>query len=131
MATRVMVVDDEEDITTTVRLGLAQHGMIVTVFNDAIEALDNYRPGDFDMILLDIRMPKMTGFELAKSIWKQEKGARICFFTSFEIYESEADKVFPSMNRPCFLRKPMSIDKLAKHIEAQLGLVPPDFPGPT
>ena len=115
------MVDDEQDITTIVIRGLGPRGFKVSIFNNPVDALNHYKPGTFDMILLDIRMPQMNGFELARAIWKMDGDAKICFMTSFEIYEEEASKVFPSVKTPCFLRKPISIDQLAKHIHTQLG----------
>jgi DNA-binding NtrC family response regulator len=111
MAVRVLIVDDEQDITTVVSRGLEQRGFSVTSFSSPIEALSNYKGESFDIILLDIRMPEMTGFE----------HARVCFMTSFEIYEEEAARVFPSLRKPCFLRKPIGLDQLANHIHSQLG----------
>jgi CheY-like chemotaxis protein len=121
MAVRVLIVDDEQDITTVVSRGLEQRGFSVTSFSSPIEALSNYKGESFDIILLDIRMPEMTGFELARSIWKIDEHARVCFMTSFEIYEEEAARVFPSLRKPCFLRKPIGLDQLANHIHSQLG----------
>jgi two-component system capsular synthesis sensor histidine kinase RcsC len=115
------MVDDEHDITTVVSRGLEQRGFRVTIFNNPVEALNHFKPQTFDIILLDIRMPQMTGFELARAIWKTDENAKICFMTSFEIYEQEAAAVFPSLRTPCFLRKPMGLDQLAKHIHTQLG----------
>ena len=115
------MVDDEQDITAIVTRGLEQRGFNVSSFNNPVEALNHFKANTYDIILLDIRMPEMTGFELARSIWKTDLNAKICFMTSFEIYEDEASRVFPSLRSPCFLRKPMSLDQLAKHIHSQLG----------
>lgn len=114
------MVDDEQDITTTVSKGLELRGFAVTAFNNPVEALNHYKPQTYDMILLDIRMPQMTGFELARAIWKSDSDAKICFMTSFEIYD-EAARVFPTLRAPCLLRKPMGLDQLARHIHTQLG----------
>jgi DNA-binding NtrC family response regulator len=121
MPAHVLMVDDEHDITTVVSRGLEQRGFRITIFNNPVEALNHFKPQTFDIVLLDIRMPQMTGFELARAIWKTDENAKICFMTSFEIYEQEAAAVFPSLRTPCFLRKPMSLDQLAKHIHTQLG----------
>jgi len=121
MSVRVLMVDDEQDITTSVSRGLEQRGFKVTSFNSPVEALNHYKKESYDIILLDIRMPEMTGFELARSIWKIDGNAKVCFMTSFEIYEEEAARVFPSLRNPCFFRKPIGIDQFAKHINTQLG----------
>jgi two-component SAPR family response regulator len=125
MPVRVLIVDDEQDITSVIKTGLEQRDFVVTAFNLPSKALENYKAGAYDIILLDIRMPAMTGFELARAIWNVDKTARICFLTSFEIYEEEAALVFPSMGRRCFLRKPMTAEHLAKHILTQMDLPAP------
>jgi two-component system, OmpR family, response regulator len=128
MIVRVLLVDDEPDITDVLGKGLQKYGFEVAGFNSPSSALQNYKPAGYDFILLDIKMPELNGFELAKSIWKIDPDARICFLTSFENYEQEAAAVFPSTKHRCFLRKPMTIERLASHIQTQLALPSTDLP---
>ncbi|HEY6669290.1 MAG TPA: response regulator [Candidatus Nitrosopolaris sp.] len=65
---RIFVVDDEIDITTVSKLGLEEADLQVEVYNDPLLALSDYKPGIYDLLLLDIKMPKMNGFELYKKI---------------------------------------------------------------
>jgi len=66
-------------------------------------------------------MPKMNGFELYRAIKKKGSSAKVCFITAFEVYQHEFQKVFPSLDVKCFIRKPITITELVAHINAELG----------
>ena len=117
---KILFVDDDVDITTTMKMGLDSLGFEVDAFNDPEEALLQYRPNYYDAIVLDVRMVGMSGFELAKEIWSKEERAKICFLSAFEIYENEARKVFSNFKSHCFIKKPIAISALAKHVESHL-----------
>lgn len=121
MAIKLLVVDDELDITRTVKTGLELMGSFsVDTFNDPVEAASHFRAGTYDMLILDIRMPKMNGFELYREIMKKDSNARVCFITAFEINHSEFRKLFPSVDVNCFIRKPISITELASLVKETL-----------
>ncbi len=115
-ATRVLIVDDEKDITSSLKLGLGHRGFKVDVYNDPVEALANYAPGSYDLIILDIRMPRMNGFELFREVKKLDKSVKVCFLTAFEVYTDEFKRLFPNMKVEGFLRKPITISELATQI---------------
>ena len=115
-----MLVDDEADILQILMWGLQKYGCKVDAFSDPTKALEGFKPDTYGIILLDIRMQPMSGFELARKIWEIEPSARICFLSAFEIYESEARKVFPNLHSFCFLTKPIRIEALVKHIESHV-----------
>jgi len=115
---KVLLVDDEEDITSVLKLGLKLHGIEVDAFNDPVLAFSQYKPNYYDLIVLDIRMPTVDGFKLARQIWANDEKARICFFSAFEINDSEARKVFTSFKTYCFIKKPLTPADLAAHIHA-------------
>ncbi len=112
--------DDESDNTTVLKMGLKNFGFDVDAYNVPAHALAEYKPGYYDMLVLDIRMPGMNGFELARAIWQQDTNAQICFLTAFEIYENEAKKVFKDLNTRCFLKKPIAPSALADHLRMHL-----------
>lgn len=112
-----MLIDDERDITRTLKTGLESQGFRVDVFNDPNAALENFKPDHYDRIITDVRMPSMNGFELARRIWAIDASADICFLSSFEIYEEEAKKVFSNLKDHCFVKKPIAPSQLARHIE--------------
>jgi DNA-binding response OmpR family regulator len=120
---RILLVDDEKDIVAVLSKGLVPHGFTVDSFNDPEEALSKFKPDYYDAIILDIRMPKMNGFELARAIWKQDSKAEICFLTAFEIYKPEAERVLPTMKSHCFIKKPILASDLANHIRTNISYV--------
>ena len=116
-ANRIMIIDDESDITSALKNGLELHGFKVSVFNEPLTALSNYQSGSYDLLILDIKMPKMNGFELYKVIRKLDKEIRICFWTAFEVCYEELRKMFPTMDEKYFIRKPVALDELVDRIQ--------------
>jgi len=120
--TKILIVDDDTDITLAFKKGLENDGFNVDVFNDPQEALSNFEASKYDLLLLDIRMPKMNGFELYKEIDKIDNDVKVCFITAFEVYYEALREVFPSMEVECFIRKPIEIGNLVKRIKNELDL---------
>lgn len=114
---RILLVDDEQDITTVLKEGLERNGFEVAAYNDPLRAIEQYRPNYYDHHILDIRMPGMSGFDLARQIWLNDSDAQVCFLSSFEIYEEEARRVFKDLNSTCFIKKPMTISALVSHLQ--------------
>ena len=122
---RLLVIDDELDITRTIKKGLELLGIFsVDTFNDPVIGLSNFKAGTYDMLILDIRMPKMNGFELYREIIKKDSGARVCFITAFEINHNEFRKMFPSIDVNCFIKKPISVVELASLVKKTLNEQP-------
>lgn len=123
MKKKILVVDDEPDITASIKNGLTRNGFEVTTFNDPTTALASYNVNTYDLLLLDIRMPKMNGFELYRELKKKgDDTAKACFFTAFEVYYDEFKKIFPNLEVKCFIRKPITITELTSHINTELGI---------
>ncbi|MGI0048287.1 MAG: response regulator, partial [Nitrososphaera sp.] len=117
---RIMVVDDEKDISMMFRSGLERNGFTVEVFNDPIEALSHFKPEYYDLLLLDVRMPGMTGFELFREIRKQDRKSRVCFISAFEIHQEELKKVLPDEDEKCVVKKPVSMKELVRIINEEI-----------
>ena len=112
---RILVVDDEPDLTEVSRLTLEDHGFKVDSFNDPYLALSKYRPGLYDLVILDIKMPNMDGFELYLEIKKIDNSANVCFITASEqYYEEFRKKEYYALDRNLFIRKPIRMDDLVK-----------------
>lgn len=122
---RILIVDDEPDIARLFKLGLERSGEFeVDVYNDPLVALSNYRPGVYDLLLLDVKMPKINGLELYQKISERDKeengNVKVCFITAYEQYYSEFERLFPNLETDCFIRKPISIDKLVEAVKVKL-----------
>jgi two-component system, OmpR family, response regulator ChvI len=120
---RIMFVDDESDLTYMYKTGLEANGFAVDTFNDPTVALSNFKAFKYDLLLLDVKMPFMNGFELYKEIEKVDNDVKVCFITAFEIYYEALREVFPSRDGKtinCFFRKPIALDDLVCRIKEEL-----------
>ena len=116
-----MVVDDEPDVSTVLKSSLELNGFEVDAFNNPEDALTNFKPGVYDMIITDIKMPVMTGFDLYREIRKNDDKIKVAFMTAFEIYENEFHKLFKQIDVTCFIKKPVLISDLTARINEELG----------
>ena len=117
---RVLLVDDENDILLVFKKALEARGYLVDIFSEPRNALINFKTDYYDAIILDVRMPHINGFDLARALWQKQPTAKICLMTAFEIYEDEAKKVFKDLKTHCFLKKPLTPRALMEHIERHL-----------
>jgi two-component system, OmpR family, response regulator ChvI len=117
---RILLVDDEQDITFAFRIGLEDNGFAVDTFNDPQEALSNFKAGLYDLLLIDVRMPKMNGFELYREIEKIDNKPKICFITAFEVYYKSLRELFPTTKVDCYIKKPITTDDLVQRIKSEL-----------
>ena len=121
---RIMIVDDESDILSVIKRGLeSKNDFMVDTFSkadDAIENFQNHPPDYYDLVITDIRMPKVNGFELYRRIKDTNPNMKIAFITAFEINKEEFSKVIPSVNVTHFISKPVSISKLREKIKSIL-----------
>jgi DNA-binding response OmpR family regulator len=105
---RILVVDDEPDLTMLCRMSLEHSGFEVDTFNDPQEALSKFKPGSYDLVILDIKMPKMDGFELYYEIKKKDNNAKVCFLTARELYYEEfRTNEYNALDKKLFIRKPI------------------------
>ena len=120
---KILAVDDEADLTMLCSLALEYHGFKVDTFNDPQEALSNYKPDYYDLVILDIKMPKMDGFQLYDEIKKIDRKAKVCFLTASELYYQEfRKKEYDAIDKNLFIRKPISNEDLLKQVQEVLGL---------
>ena len=119
---KILIVDDEPDITSTFDMILEMNGFEVDSYSDPLLALSNFKPDMYGLALLDIRMPKMNGFELYKKMKKIDNKIEACFITAFEDYREEFKESFPELEEAkYFIRKPKAIEDLVKHVATILG----------
>lgn len=117
---KVLIVDDEPDVTLSLKIGLEDNGFRVECFNDPLSALSNFRAGSYDLVLLDIKMPRINGFELYEKIKQIDSKVKACFITANEVYYESLREIFPTMeNCDCYV-KPIKINDLVRRVKAQI-----------
>ena len=122
---RILIVDDEPDITSSFKQALRDNGFEqVETVNDPILALNSLEAGSYDLLIIDIVMPEMDGFNLYEEVRKIDNKVKVCFITAFEINYQALRAVFPAATSiddiGCFIRKPVDMDDLVKRINAEV-----------
>jgi DNA-binding response OmpR family regulator len=116
----ILIIDDEFDTTLTFKSALKHYGFKVDVYNDPLLALSDFKPNFYDLLLIDINMPDMNGFELCERLLKIDANPKICFMSSGQINQEALREVHPSINIGCFINKPVAIDYLIARLNAEL-----------
>jgi two-component system, OmpR family, response regulator ChvI len=110
-------VDDDSDEVSTFQMTLEMNGFEVEAYTSPISSLSNFRPDEFGLLILDIRMPVMNGFELFKKIKEIDNRVQACFITAYEDYREEFKESFPMLDEAkYFIRKPKAIEDLVNHV---------------
>ena len=118
---RVLVVDDEVDLTYTFRVILESEGFKVDTFNDPLLVLSSFKPNCYDLGLLDIIMPNMDGFCLNNELKKQDNKIKILFMTASDAYYSQCQReIYSQTDKDSFLHKPIENRELVKRINTTL-----------
>jgi DNA-binding response OmpR family regulator len=119
---RIILVDDEPDITFSFNIGLEDYGFAVDTFNDPLLALSSFKVGLYTMAILDIKMPKMNGFELGGKIRKLDDKIKISFMSAFDIPEEDLKTTIPTIyeEKPLIIRKPISIGDFVSRVKEKL-----------
>ena len=116
---RILIVDDESDVNLTLKMVLEENGFKVDSFTDPLLALENFKGESetYDMLILDVRMPDMNGFELYKEIKKIDDKVKVCFLTAGEMdYEQFEKELFSALDENCFIQKPIQNETLIKRL---------------
>ena len=119
MNKRVLIVDDEPDVNLAVKIVLEENGFEVNTFTDPFLALENFRKkaGMYDLLILDIKMPEMNGFELYKQIKKINDNVKVCFLTAGELdYEQFRKELFSGLDENCYIQKPIETETLIERL---------------
>lgn len=120
---RILYVDDDHDILFSIKTGLEYYGFIVDTFSNPLEALSSFKPDLYDLVLVDIKMPEMSGVEFHQELRKKAVyGTEIktCFITAYEKYFETLRKGFPELYEGCFIQKPIQIEDLVNKINEEL-----------
>ena len=127
---RILIVDDEPDIAMTLKLGIESSNdcssevdnkkikFEVYSYTDPVEALSNLKPNFYDLLLVDITMPLMNGFELCEKILVLDINVKVCFMTAAEINQEAIRELYPVRTiGGCFIKKPVEIDHLIRQLK--------------
>jgi two-component system, OmpR family, response regulator ChvI len=122
---RLLIVDDEPDITLTLHTILEQNGFEVVSFNDPHLVLRSFKPRYYHLVILDIKMPDMNGFELYRQIRRKDNEVKVCFLTAvseFIEYEQYKEESYPKLGERYFITKPVSNDELIRRVNEMLSI---------
>jgi CheY-like chemotaxis protein len=118
---RILLVDDDPDITLTFKIGLEDDKSFeVYAYTNPLEALSNFKPHFYDLLLADINMPKVNGFELCSRILEIDVNVRICFITAGDTNIEALRELYPTLSIGCFIKKPVTINELIRRLKMEL-----------
>ena len=121
---RILLVDDETDVNYTFETVLEENGFTVDSFDNPVLALNDFKGGLYDLVLLDIKMPEMDGFKLYEEMRKIDNKFKVCFLTASEMfyeeyrraYYSTIDKHYPIIQKP--IKNEELIEQIGKIIDS-------------
>ena len=120
MKVLVLLVDNEPDVTYAIRTVLEDNGFEVDSFNDPVLVSETYKSNYYDLVILDIKMPKMDGFQLYDRIRQKDRKTKICFLTASEMfYESlrqARNLIGDVLGEQYFIQKPIKTDELIRRL---------------
>lgn len=121
---KIFLVDDDYDHTVTFKIGLELAGFEVDAYNDSTIALSNFKQDYYDLLLIDIKMPKINGFELSEKILKIDDKVKVWFISAYEVYYKTTEKESSSKLKEAisdhFIQKPVDINNLVKQVKSEL-----------
>ena len=125
---RILIIDDDDDTIVTFKAGIEDTNnntdvnkrIEVHTSNNPVMALSEFKPNFYDLLLVDINMPHMDGFELCEKILAIDINVKVCFMSSAEINLEALREIYPSLSLGCFIRKPVTLDYLVERIMSEL-----------
>jgi two-component system response regulator ChvI len=120
---KLLVVDDDADIVQVLKMGLVRNRFLVEAFTNPEEALQSFKSNaeSYCLLLSDMRMPSLSGMQLARKVKEINPNVKVVLMTAFEIRDEEFSKVFPSTSVDGFVQKPIGIRELTDKILSLIG----------
>jgi len=116
---RILIVDDEKDVGRTLEMILENYGFDIDCFTDAAMALKSFKPNVYDLTILDIRMPKINGFELYHELKSRDSNIKTLFISALSYltaYKTHNSKVYPIKGERQFIKKPVTNKELLEQV---------------
>ncbi|HEY7572135.1 MAG TPA: response regulator [Nitrososphaeraceae archaeon] len=126
---RILVVDDDPDLTLTFKAALdgryyddgdKKKRFEAYTYNEPLSVLEEFKPNFYDLLLTDIYMPKMNGFQLCEKILELDVNIRICFMSALEVNIQALRELYPNVNLGCYIEKPVTIKYLIERLSTEL-----------
>jgi DNA-binding response OmpR family regulator len=127
---RILIVDKDPDTTLTFKRAFEEANRIggggskvsfhINTYNDPLVALSEFKPNFYDLMLIDIEMPKMNGFDFCVKAMEIDVNPRFCFMSSGLINQEALREQYPSLSIGCFIEKPVSMENLIRRVKAEL-----------
>jgi DNA-binding response OmpR family regulator len=124
---RILIVDDDPDITFTLKNAFEESNRIsgeisfqVNKYNDPLQALSGFKPDFYDLMIVDINMPKLNGFDFCVKVFEVDINPRVCFTSSALINQGALKEQYPSLSIGCFIEKPITMENLVRKVKAEL-----------
>jgi CheY-like chemotaxis protein len=121
---RILIVDDEKDVGKTFKMILENYGFITDFFSDPALALEEFEPSVYDLTILDIKMPKINGFELYDKLKTIDSNIKTIFISALSYlkdYNAQSSKVQPLKGERHFMKKPVSNKELLEQVYLMVG----------
>jgi CheY-like chemotaxis protein len=127
-AKTILVVDDDQNTTLAVKSGLENENShttnrisyLVHTYNFPTLALSEFKPNFYDLLLIDVEMPNMNGFELSTKILEIDADPKVCFMSAAEVNYEALKEIYPFVNFGCFVKKPISLEYLIRRVRDEL-----------
>ena len=123
---RIMIVDACDDVNLTFKIVLSESDRRLRVqsFTDPVDALREFKPDFYHLVIIDILLPKMNGFELYDKLRKLDSKVKICFMTTGSeiILKKFMKEAFPELDPNCYISKPIANEDLLKRVQEALEL---------
>ena len=114
-----MIIDDDKDITNLFKMFLECNGYNVDAYTNPVEGIQNFRRNSHDLIILDLKMPKMNGMTLYRKIKEIDDTVVVCFNTADKNYIQELQKDILDVEKTV-IYKPILLKDLKIRIESLL-----------
>ena len=119
---RILLVDDDPNVSYLLSMIMKLNDFDVMPFTDPDAALAVFGKDQYDLLLLDVEMPKMNGFELYREMKKIDKQVRVCFIANYmQEHVQEFRESFPELGSDNLAEKPTFANDLLKILQAHLG----------